>query len=128
MVLDNDKKTNKPSKNGLAERDLKLLQLDEEIKKKKALIVSKKVDLEKKKGLNVYLETVYNDYKKNYEHEIDKKKGELKAMTVLNDYISYLEDENHLINNQVRTAKHDKKEILHEINKIKKDLDTLTNK
>ena len=57
---------------------------------------------------------------------MNKKKNELNALTVLNEYISYLEDANHLINNQIRTAKHDKKEILHEINKIKKNLDHLT--
>ena len=41
--------------------------------------------------------------------------------------ITYLEDANQLIDNQFRTAKHDKKEILHEINIIKKNLDNLTN-
>jgi hypothetical protein len=119
-------KKNTHLNNGLADRDLKLLQLDEEIKNKKALIFKKRLDLEEKKGLNQYLEVVNDDYKKYYEGEVDKKKNELKAMTVLNDYISYLEDANHLINNQIRTAKHDKTEILHEINKIKKDLDNLT--
>ena len=112
--------------NPLADRDLKLLQLDEEIKKKKELIFKKRLELEEKKGLNPYLAVVNEDYKKYYEGEVDKKKNDLTAMTVLNDYISYLEDANHLINNQILTAKHDKKEILHEINKIKKDLDNLT--
>jgi hypothetical protein len=70
---------------------------------------------------------VKDDYNKYYEVEVNKKKNELKAMTILNDYISYLENENHLVNNQIVTAKHDKKEILHEINKIKKELDNLTN-
>ena len=120
-------KKNTHLNNPLADRDLKLLQLDEEIKKKKALIFKKKIELEEKKGLNPYLEVVNGDYKKYYENEVDKKTNEIKAMTVLNDYISYLEDADHLINNQIRTAKHDKKEILHEINKIKKDLDNLIN-
>lgn len=120
-------KKNTHFKNALSDRDLKLLQLDEEIRLKKALIFKKRLELEEKKGLNQYLEVVNDDYKKYYETEIDKKKNELKAMTVLNNYISYLEDANHLIDNQLRTSKHDKKEILHEINKIKKDLDNLTN-
>ena len=120
-------KTNTHLNHKLADRDLKLLQLDEEIRLKKALIFKKKLELEEKKGLNQYLEVVNDDYKKYFEGEVVKKKNELKAMTVLNDYISYLEDANHLIDNQLRTSKHDKKEILHEINKIKKDLDNLTN-
>ena len=110
----------------IADRDLTILQLDEENKKKRELLFKKRVELEEKKGLNQYLEIVHNDYNKFYEVEVNKKKGELEAMTILKDYISYLEDENHLVNNQILTAKHDKKEILHEINKIKKDLDNLT--
>ena len=109
----------------IADRDLKILQLDEEIKKKRELLFKKRVELEEKKGLNQYLEIVHTDYNKFYEVEVNKKKGELNAMTILKDYISYLEDENHLINNQILTAKHDKKAILHEINKIKKDLDKI---
>ena len=120
-------KKNTHFKNVLSDRDLKLLQLDEEIKKKKALIFKKNLELERKKELNPYLEKVNDYYKKYYETEVNKKKNELKAMTVLNDYITYLEDANQLIDNQFRTAKHDKKEILHEINIIKKNLDNLTN-
>jgi colicin import membrane protein len=56
---------------------------------------------------------------------LEKKKKELNAMSVLNDYISYLENQNHLINNQLIVAKHDKKHISKEINKIKKELDNL---
>jgi hypothetical protein len=124
-MVSHKKKT--PTNHKLADRDLKLLQLDEEIKKKKQFLFKKRVELEEKKGLNQYLEIVKDDYNKYYEVEVNKKKHELKAMTILNDYISYLEDADHLINSQMLTAKHDKKEILHEINKIKKELDNLTN-
>ena len=124
-MVSHKKKT--PINHELADRDLKLLQLDEEIKNKKNLLLKKRKELEEKKGLNQYLEIVKDDYNKYYEVEVNKKKNELKAMTILNDYISYLENENHLVNNQIVTAKHDKKEILHEINKIKKELDNLTN-
>jgi hypothetical protein len=124
-MVSHKKKT--PTNYQLADRDLKLLQLDEEIKKKKQFLLKKRKELEEKKGLNQYLEIVKDDYNKYYEVEISKKKNELKAMTILNDYISYLENENHLVNNQIVTAKHDKKDILHEINKIKKELDNLTN-
>ena len=123
MVLD---KHNKKSKMNVADRDLKLMQLEEEIKKKKEFLLEKKVELEKKEGLNQYLELVKKDYLDFYDEEINKKKMELQAMTILNDYLHYLEDENHLVNNQLITAKHDKKEILHEINTIKKELHKFT--
>ena len=123
MVLD---KHNKKSKMNVADRDLKLMQLEEEIRKKKEFLLEKKVELEKKEGLNQYLELVKKEYSDFYDEEVNKKKMELQAMTILNDYIHFLEDEKHLMNNQLVSAKHDKKEILHEINKIKKDLHKFT--
>ena len=110
----------------VADRDLKLMQLEEEIRKKKEFLLEKKVELEKKEGLNQYLELVKKEYSDFYDEEVNKKKMELQAMTILNDYIHFLEDEKHLMNNQLVSAKHDKKEILHEINKIKKDLHKFT--
>ena len=109
----------------IAKRDLKLLQLEEEIKKKKEFLLKKRKELEKKEKLNLYLAKVKEDYDNYYEEELEKKKKELNAMSVLNDYISYLENQNHLVNNQLIVAKHDKKHISKEINKIKKELDNL---
>ena len=87
--------------------------------------MKKRKELEKKEKLNQYLAIVKKDYDNYYEEELEKKKKELNAMSVLNDYISYLENQNHLVNNQLIVAKHDKKHISKEINKIKKELDNL---
>ena len=110
----------------IAKRDLKLLQLEEEIKKKKEFLLKKRKELEKKEKLNLYLAKVKEDYDNYYEEELEKKKRELNAMSILNDYVIYLENQNHLVNNQLFVAKHDKKHISKEINKIKKELDKLT--
>ena len=61
-MVSHKKKT--PTNHKLADRDLKLLQLDEEIKKKKQFLFKKRVELEEKKGLNQYLEIVKYDYNK----------------------------------------------------------------
>jgi hypothetical protein len=119
--------SHKSSKNSLAERDLKLIQLKEEIKKKKGFLFEKKLELEKNKDLNPYLEIINKEYSDFYDEEVNKKKKELHAMTILKDYIHFLEDQNHLANSQAITAKHDKKEILNEINKIKKELQKISN-
>jgi hypothetical protein len=113
--------------NNIAQRDLKLLQLEEEIKKKKEFLLKKRKELEKKEKLNLHLAKVKEDYDNYYEAEIEKKKKQLNAMSILNDYISYLENQNHFVNNQLIVAKHDKKEISKETNKIKKELDKLIN-
>ena len=118
-------KNNKHVTDNVAQKDLKLLQLEEEIKKKKEFLFKKRKELEKKEKFNEHLAIVKKDYDNYYEEELEKKKKELNAMSVLNDYISYLENQNHLINNQLIVAKHDKKHISKEINKIKKELDNL---
>jgi hypothetical protein len=111
----------------IAKRDLKLLQLEEEIKKKKEFLLKKRKELEKKEKLNQHLAKVKEDYDNYYEEELEKKKKQLNAMSILNDYITYLESQNHFVNNQLIVAKHDKKEISKETNKIKKELDKLMN-
>jgi hypothetical protein len=111
--------------NNVAKRDLNLLQLEEEIKKKKEFLLKKRKELEKKEVLNQYLAIVKKEYDNYYEEELEKKKKELNAMSILNDYMIYLENQNNLVNNQLIVAKYDKKHISKEINKIKKELENL---
>ena len=118
-------KNNKHVNHNVAKKDLKLLQLEEEIKKKKDFIFKKRKELEKKEGLNQYLAIVKKDYDNYYEEEIEKKKKELNAMSILNDYMIYLENQSQLVDNQLIIAKYDKKHISKEINKIKKELENL---
>ena len=109
----------------VAQKDLKLLQLEEEIKKKKTFLLKKRKELEKKEDLNQYLAIVKKEYDNYYEEEVETKKKELNAMSILNYYMIYLENQNHLVDNQLIVAKYDKKHISKEINKIKKELDNL---
>jgi hypothetical protein len=120
------KKTNDDSsKYNLATRDLKLIQITEEIQNKKNLILKKKKELEKKKSVNTYLEIVSNDYNNYYNYILQQKQNEFKAMNLLNDYVSDLVNTDKLVNNQLRVAKHDQKEILNEINKIQRELNNI---
>jgi hypothetical protein len=120
------KKTNdNPSKYNLATRDLKLIQITEEIQNKKKLILKKKKELEKKKSVNTYLEIVSNDYNNYYNYILKQKQNEFKAMNLLNEYISDLVNTDKLVDNQLRLAKHDQKEILKEINKIQGELNNI---
>ena len=56
MDLHKKNKHNKSDKNGVAKRDLKIMQLEEEMKKKKAFLLKKRKELDKNKQLNEYLE------------------------------------------------------------------------
>ena len=118
----------KTKKDELAKRDLKLIQLNEEIKNKKTLILKKKKEIEKKKSNNTYLEKVSKDYDIYHNNILEQKQNEFKAMNILNEYMLDLLNTNKLFDNQLRLVKYDQKEITNEINKIKDELDHIKNK
>lgn len=109
----------------LAERDLYLLQIEGEIKNKKKLLVKKKKDLDKKHKLNNYLSGVKEDYSKYYDYILNEKQQQHKALQLLDDYINNLINTERLVNDQLRIAKHDQKDIIREIDKVKAELDEL---
>ena len=109
----------------LAERDLNLLQIEQEIKNKKKLLVKKKKDLDKKCKLNHYLSGVKDDYSKYYEYILNEKHQQRNALMLLNEYINDLIKTENLVDDQLRTAKYDQKDIINEIDKVKTELDEL---
>jgi len=109
----------------LAERDLYLLQIEGEIKNKKKLLVKKKKDLDKKHKLNQYLSGVKDSYSKYYDYIINEKQQQHNALQLLNDYINDLINTEHLLNDQLKIAKHEQKDIINEIDKVKAELDEL---
>lgn len=109
----------------LAERDLHLLQIEKEITNKKKLLVKKKKDLDKKHKLNQYLSGVKDDYSKYYDYILNEKQQQYSALKLLKEYMDDLIKTEHLVNDQIRTAKYDQKDIIHEIDKVKAELDEL---
>jgi hypothetical protein len=109
----------------LAERDLHLIQIEQEIMNKKRLLVKKKKDLDKKQKLNQYLDGVKVDYTKYYDYIVGEKQQQYNALMLLKEYMSDLMKTEHLVDDQLRTAKHDQKDIIKEIDKVKVELDEL---
>lgn len=109
----------------LAERDLYLLQIDHEIRNKKELLIKKKKDLDKKHKLNDYLIEVKKDYSKYYNFILNEKQQQYNALALLKEYMDDLIKTEHLVDANLRTAKHDQKDIMHEINNVKSELDEL---
>ena len=109
----------------LAERDLHLIQIEQEIMNKKKLLVKKKKDLDKKQKLNQYLDGVKVDYTKYYDYIVGEKQQQYNALMLLKEYMSDLMKTEHLVDDQLRTAKHDQKDIIREIDKVKVELDEL---
>jgi hypothetical protein len=109
----------------LGERDLYLMRINEEIQNKKRLLVKKKKELDKKKKVNHFLESVKEDYAKYHTYILKEKQQQQYALTLLKEYINDLINTEHLVDEQLRTAKHDQKDIINEIDKVKVELDEL---
>ena len=110
----------------LAERDLHLLQIEKEIENKKKLLIKKKKDLEKTHKLNHHLSSVKNDYSKYYDSIFSEKYQQHEALTLLKEYMNELIESNDLVDEQLRIAKHDHKDIVKEIKKVKDEIDELS--
>ena len=114
-----------PLKIHLVQRDLQLLQIDEEIKNKKKLLIKKKRELDKKTKVNAFLQDVQEDYTKYYNHIVEEKQNQYNAMKLLKEYIDDLIKTDNLVDSQLRHAKNDQKHIMGEISKVKMELDEL---
>ena len=82
-------------------------------------------DLKTNVKQNMFLEEVKEDYLKYYDHIINQNKKQQEALKTLDNYVNFLIEHEHVVNEAVTTAKHDKRELLEEINNIKGDLDGL---
>lgn len=109
----------------LAKRDLHLIQIEQEIKNKKLLLVKKKNELVKKVKLNEYLDEVNQDYTKYYDYIVSEKQQQYNSLILLKEYMSDLMKTEQLVDDQLRTAKHDQKDIIREIDNVKAELDEL---
>jgi hypothetical protein len=109
----------------VASRDLKLTQIQQEIINKKKLLIQKKKDLENKLVLNEFLADVKNDYAKYHKHILHEKEQQRDTLMLLNEYINDLISTEHLVDDQLRIAKHDQKDIITEIDRVKAELDEI---
>lgn len=109
----------------LSERDLQLKQIEREIIGKKNLLVKKKKELDKKQLLNEYLDGVKDDYIKYYDYIVGEKQKQYNALVLLKEYMDDLITTENLVDDQLRIAKHDQKDIIKEIANVKVELDEL---
>jgi hypothetical protein len=109
----------------LAQRDLYLLQIETEIKNRERLLIKKKKDLDKKNKVNHYLNDVKENYSKYYEYIINEKQQQHNALLLLKEYMDNLINTEHMLDEQLRIAKHDQRDIMKEIDRVKMELDEL---
>jgi hypothetical protein len=110
----------------LAKRDLYLVHIEEELRKKKQFLNEKyneTIDMEED---NEYLRSVRNDYHHYYDFIVSQKKDQISAMQFINDYIDQIVTEGELTDQDLGRARVDQRKILDEISDIQREMDEVT--
>lgn len=114
------------SSHSLADRDLQILKMEELIKNKQKFLIKKKKELDDKCKSNHYLEDVKKSYAVYYDDLVKEKQQQYDAMMLLQQYLTELIKSGDLVNEELRIAKHDEKDVLREIEKIRAELDEMS--
>jgi hypothetical protein len=113
------------SEMNLAERDVYLIHIENEIEIRRKRLVEKQKKIHDISKQNHFLELVKQDYKKYHNIIIQQKQDQLKALELLKHYIHDLSVSGNLSNQNIKDSLYEQKKLLYEIKKIKKSLDEL---
>lgn len=106
--------------------DEKFMHLQEQIENHEQMQLSNSVNLNAMTKENHFLEHVREDYKKFSDIIVQQKRAQVKALEMLDEYISGITKDGSLSKNNVDDAKYEQKRILKELREIRKNLDTIT--
>lgn len=112
----------------LAERDKYVMIIENEIQKRRELLLEKRNHLKKVMNQNEFLEQVMSDYSKYYGYIVEQKQEQMRALDMLNKYINGLIEKENMTSENLKDAKKEQKKIIYEMKKIKKGLDSFTEK
>lgn len=112
----------------ISTRDKYINQVEQQILSKRKLLLDKRIELEKTIKENEYLEKVKSDYNKYYNHIVQQKQEQIKAMELINNYINDIIINGKLTDHDFEKAKKEKAQLLNEIGEIKQKLNEIVNK
>ena len=112
----------------LAQRDLYLVRIEEELNKKKEFLLNKYNHLGEMEEDNEYLKVIRNDYTHYYDYIQKEKQDQVEAMNLLRTYIDELIVDGKMTDKDLESAEKEQEKILTEIDVIKNDLDKITEK
>jgi hypothetical protein len=125
MNIDKDLEIFDIKKMSLANRDKFLDLIENEINLRKKLILNKSKKIDKKLKVNNFLEDVKQDYINYYKYIVEEKKQQYNSMLVIKQYLDDLIKSEKLANDQLYNVKLEQNKILHEMDKIKIELNKL---
>jgi hypothetical protein len=109
----------------LAERDKYLSQIESQINAKRKLLLKKRDYLNKSLKENTFLESVKNDYEKYRNYIVKEKEDQLRVMDILKQYTEDISVSTKMTEANIKQTKKDQKEIILEMEKIKRELDEI---
>jgi hypothetical protein len=109
----------------LAERDKYLSQIEGQINAKRKLLLKKRDYLNKSLKENTFLEGVKNDYEKYRNYIVKEKEDQLRVMNILKQYTEDISVSTKMTEANIKQTKKDQKEIILEMEKIKKELEEI---
>jgi hypothetical protein len=126
LVSRDETRTEEPKKQfTLGERDNYLTKIESQIEAKRNLLLEKRKILKRTVKENQFLDGVKNDYEKYHTFIVNQKQNQIKAMSLLNNYIGDIMVSGKLTEQDIKNSKEEQKEIIGQIEKIKKDLDEI---
>ena len=111
----------------LEKNDEKFMHIQELIDTKRNFLLEKQKKLRFITKQNHFLEEVKNDYSKYYGYVAEQKQNQIKALQLLENYISDLTKSGSLTRHNIEDAKEEQRKILREMKQIKSSLDSIIN-
>ncbi len=111
--------------NGLENSDQQLLHIEEAIERKRKMLIEKQKKLRFVSKQNIFLDAVQKDYEKYYTFILKQKQDQIKALEMLNEYISDLSVSGSLSKQNIEDSKHEQRRIVRDIHSIKNNLNNI---
>ena len=109
----------------IANKDLILNKIENEIKNQQNFILSQLTDIEKKRKSNQYLNSIYEDYMKFKEYIVKEKTEQKMVMQKLLSYLEKSKMEEYYASRLIDQLNIEEKTVQQKLNDIKSDLNEL---
>jgi hypothetical protein len=111
----------------IANNDILYQQIRDSINNSNKVILEKFKETKRSKDENEFLNMVYQDYLKYYDHILNEKYKTKNALTYIYKHLENMEHSNNFTNDQLVGAKHEQNNILNKLYHVKNELEYLTN-
>ena len=110
----------------ILEKELLARQLQMEISRNNASLISGLHKMERMRHNNTFLEDVYDDYKRYHDYILSEKRKQKLQMEFILEYLENSIEGKELSEEMLTRAKFERKNILRSLNSIRDDLNELT--